>query len=302
MQTLSEIRELLESAGIRPRKRFGQNFLIDGNLMAVLLELAEPAGDETVLEVGAGTGSLTEELLARAAAVVAVEIDEGLAGILQGRLGGREGFVLVREDALAGKHALSATVLEVLSGAGRVHLVSNLPYNAAVPLVLNCLLASWRSLRGGGVGFERLTFTVQRELALRLTSAVGEEHYGQASIIVALLADAQPGRAVPPQAFWPAPKVTSQMLRLDFRPERAGMLDSAEMLSTVLAATFGQRRKMIASAAGRRGLPVSGEAFLAALRAAGIDPDARPERVAPEGFRALANTLAGGKSPADVVQ
>jgi 16S rRNA (adenine1518-N6/adenine1519-N6)-dimethyltransferase len=302
MQTLSQIRELLESAGIRPRKRFGQNFLIDGNLMGVLLDLAAPAGDETVLEVGAGTGSLTEELLERAGAVVAVEIDDRLAGLLQDRLGGREGFVLVRGDALASKHVLSPAVLEALGGSGRVHLVSNLPYNAAVPLILNCLLASWRSLRGGGVCFERLTFTVQRELSQRLTAAVGEEHYGPASIIAALLADAQPGRAVPAQAFWPAPRVTSRMLRLDFRPERAGLLDSAEMLSTVLAATFGQRRKKISAAAGRRDLPADGGVFLAALSAAEIDPGLRPEQVAPEGFLALANALATGKSRLDVVQ
>ena len=292
MQTLSEIRELLAAAGVRPRKRMGQCFLIDGNLIRKLLELAELSGGETVLEVGAGTGSLTEELLSRAARVVAVEIDSALAGVVRQRLGASDRLTVLNCDVLAGKRALSPAVVAELP-AGEVHLVANLPYGCAVPVVVNCLLHSWRAVRCGESSFARLTFTVQRELGKRLTAPVGGDHYGPVAVISALLARATPGRTVPASAFWPRPKVSSRMLRLDFDAAAAELLDEARTLSDVLAATFGQRRKKIAAAARRRDLPFDAGAFLAALDAAGIDRDARPEQVPPPAFRELANALAG---------
>ena len=293
MQRLSEIRELLTSAGKRPFRRLGQHFLIDANLMQKLLELAELGGAETVLEVGAATGSLTEELLPRAGRVVAVELDRALAEILRRRLGGQGRLTVLNCDVLSGKHAVAPEVLDSLAGQDGVHLVANLPYSIAVPLVMNCLLLSWRRARGaGGVGFDRMTFTVQRELAERFTAEPGSGAYGPVAVTVALLARATPGRLVPAQAFWPRPKVLSQMLRLDFDASAAGRLRDASALSGVLSATFGYRRKKIAAAGRRKGLPFAGERFLQALRQVGIDPSARPHQVGIEGFLSLANALA----------
>lgn len=295
MQTLSEIRAFLSAAGLKPKRSMGQNFLIDANLMAVLLATAELGGDETVLEVGAATGSLTEDLLAAAGRVVAVERDDRLAGILKRRLGTRENLMIIRADILAGKHALAAAVLAALGGNRRVHLVANLPYGAAMPVVLNALLASWGAARAqADVGFERLTFTIQRELAQRLTAPPGGSDYGPARILVACLARATLGRVIAPGAFWPRPKVHSQIVRLDFDPSAAAALADAKTLSAVLAATFNQRRKKIAATARLKGLPFAPERFLAGLERAGIDPDARPQQVPAPAFRDLANALAGG--------
>jgi 16S rRNA (adenine1518-N6/adenine1519-N6)-dimethyltransferase len=264
-----------------------------------LLELAELDGSQTVLEIGAGTGSLTEELLDRSRRVVAVELDRRLADALRRRLAGRGNLTVLQGDALEGKKSLSAAVLTELAGAGDLHLVSNLPYHIAVPVLVNCLLESCRTIGaapGAGqapVRFQRLTATVQKELAERLTAGPGGPEYGPVSILVALLADVALGRPVPPQAFWPQPKVSSQMLRLDFAPARATELTDSRVLSSVLSAVFAQRRKKILSVARRQGLPFSGQRFLEALKQAGIDPSWRPQQVPPENYLRLANALCG---------
>ncbi len=294
MQTLSQIREILSAAGLRPRKSLGQNFLVDANLMDKLLELADVRGTDTVLEVGPATGSLTEELITRAAAVVVVEADGALTEILRRRVGQAKNLVILNRDVLAGKHKIAPEVLDALAGAGQAQLVANLPYNIAVPLIMNCLALSWRAGRGASrqaVCFSRLTFTVQRELAERLLAGPGSKTYGPASVIVALLTDVTAGRPIPPEAFWPRPKVHSRMLRLDFDAAAAGRLVDMDVLSAVLSATFGHRRKIISAAAKQKPLPFPPEDFLSALAEADIDPSARPEQVPPQSFLVLANAL-----------
>ncbi len=310
MQRLTEIRELLSSAGMDPRRRLGQNFLIDANLMRKLVELAAPGG-QLVLEVGAATGSLTEELLGLAERVVAVEMDPALAEILRRRLGARERLTVLNCDFLAGKHAIAPAVMEALAGAPRpedrrgVHLVANLPYGIAVPTIVNCLLASWRAARRADAQaprFDRLTFTVQRELGDRLTARAGAGSYGPAGVMVSLLAQTTAGRTIPPQAFWPRPKVTSQMLRLDFDAAAAGELADAELLEAVLAAMFRHRRKKIASACRTRGFPFPADVFAGVLAEAGVDPARRPHQVGPEGFRDIANALERRQHRPNVIQ
>jgi 16S rRNA (adenine1518-N6/adenine1519-N6)-dimethyltransferase len=296
MQTLREIRRLLEEAALRPRKQLGQSFLIDHNLLGKLVELAELAGGETVLEVGPGTGSLTEELLDRAARVVAVEVDRGLCDLLRRRLGGRENFKLIGGDVLAGKHALSPAVLDAV-GPG-THLVSNLPYQIATPLLVECLVQSWRAARGARrteCGFQRLTFTVQREVADRLTASPGGRSYGPVSVVIALLGHIRLGPPVPASAFWPRPNVTSRIVRIDFDSDRAKRLGDCGTLTTVLGLTFGQRRKQIGSVSRRASAAFGGPALEAALAAAGIDPTSRPEVISPQQFLAMANALGCGE-------
>ena len=291
MQTLREIRELLDHAGLQPSKRLGQCFLIDKNLMAKLLDLAELTGERTVLEVGPGTGSLTEDLLARSARVVAVEIDRGLCKLLRSRLGGRANFTLIEGDALAGKHAISPAVEAAVGEAA--DMVANLPYNIATPLLMECLRSAWRQTHGhGGVRFGRLTVTVQREVAQRISAAPGGGAYGPASVLVSLLGKVKLGPAVPGTAFWPCPQVVSRILRIDFDDQAAEKLADADTLARLLAMTFGQRRKQLASIARGRSAAFDAGAFAAALAEAGIDPICRAEQIAPAKYLALANMLA----------
>ncbi len=342
MQTLQEIRELLEAFGLAPQKRFGQNFLIDQNLLFKLLELAEVDAGRTVLEVGPGTGSLTEELLARAGKVVAVEIDSGMNRLLQERFLGKQtalfqsrlagNLVLLHRDILVGKHALAGEVVEARGPSA--DLVSNLPYNIATPLVAQCLVSSWEAvreerdsgfaptvvrrdgIRDSGkklqedsssclpetrnpnpesrfVRFNRLTFTVQQEVADRMVAPHGSWEYGPVSVIVALLGKARFGHAVPNTAFWPKPQVASRMVRIDFDADRARLLADVRALKAVVALAFGQRRKQIGSVIHRKNAAFVAEDFSRALDAAGIPRTVRAEQIAPEQFLSAANALAG---------
>ena len=291
MQTLRDIRRLLDEAGLRPRKGLGQSFLIDGNLLGKLVELAELTGRETVLEVGPATASLTEELLERAAKVVAVEIDRGLCELLRRRLGERGNFVLIAGDVLATKHALSPAVLAELPAD--THLVANLPYCVATPVLAECLVQSWRSARaGGGCGFERLTFTVQAEVAERLAAACGGGAYGRVSVLVALLGHIRLGSVLPAEAFWPRPKVASRIVRIDFDADLAARVANVDVLGEVLSLAFSQRRKQVRSMLRRKGAAFDAGAMASALAASGIEAPCRPPRVRPEQYRALANALA----------
>ncbi|RPI63097.1 MAG: ribosomal RNA small subunit methyltransferase A, partial [Planctomycetaceae bacterium] len=243
MQTQSEIRELLESAGLSPLKAFGQNFLIDHNLMGKLLEMANPSEAPVVLEVGPGTGSLTEELLKAAPRLVSVEIDHGLGRLLADRLGGEAKFTLIRGDVLADKHHISP---EVLSAVGpTAHLVSNLPYNISVPLIAQCLTDSWQMLQPAHptplTRFDRLTFTVQKEVADRLLAGEGDEAYGPVSVIVGLLGRAVAGPIVPASAFWPKPSIASRIVRIDFDPTAAGQIRDVAVLGQIVNLAFSQR-------------------------------------------------------------
>lgn len=297
MQTLTEIRAMLAGAGLSPRKAFGQCFLIDHNMLTKLLELGEladaaPAGLR-VLEVGPGTGTLTEELLDRGVGVLAAEIDHGLCTLLRYRLAGREGFTLIEGDVLAGKHEIAPGVLAALPE--RTWLVSNLPYNIATPLLAECLAESWRHTMRPGARrrcFERMTFTVQREVADRLAAPSGSEGYGPVSVLAGLLGTVEPGPVVAPGAFWPRPNVESRMCRIDFDRFRAAGLEDVSALQQLLHLAFGQRRKQVRSLARRKGLPWPAQAVEDALASAGVDPSRRPERIAPAEYLTIANMLA----------
>ncbi len=294
MQTLNDIREKLDKAGLAPQKRFGQSFLVDLNLMRKILEFADLNGSETVLEVGPGTGSLTEELLKGASRVVAVEIDHGLCKVLRENFAKSESLTLIEGDVLSGKHAIAP---EVLGAVGeKAAMVANLPYNIATPLIALCLLSSWHASKDGEKGksclFEKLTFTVQKEVADRLGAIPGNKHYGPVSILVSLLGKVTQGPVLPPSAFWPPPKVASQILHIEFDFGSADKLADVDILSKVLSLAFGQRRKQIHSMVKRKNLPCTPEQLAQAMEASGIAPKLRAENIPAQQYRDLSNWLA----------
>lgn len=234
VQTLAYIKALLAQAGLSPRHALGQNFLIDHNLLRKMVEAADLRPGTRVLEVGPGTGTLTEELLARGAVVTACELDGGLAQLLRRRLGTNERFTLVEGDCLAGKHDLHPGIVHALAGSD-FRLVANLPYGCATPLMLHLLTRTPRC--------DLLAVTVQKEVADRVLARPGSKDYGPLAVAVALTCEAQRLANLPPACFWPQPKVTSSMIVLRRLPtpghtDCAGVVDFCQRL-------FQSRRKQL---------------------------------------------------------
>lgn len=250
MQTLAEIKSLLESRGLSPRHGFGQNFLIDHNLVRKLVDAAALSPNDIVLEVGPGTGVLTDELLSRGVTVVAAEIDRGLSALLRERLAAplaSNRFILVEGDCLDSKHALNPALLTTLravmssANASRFRLVSNLPYAAGTP-VMAILMADHPECDG-------LFVTIQREVAQRLTAQPSQREFGPLGLLAHLTCDIETIAKLPPECFWPRPDVTSAMIAL--RRHVAPPLANPRALFDFAQQLFAQRRKQLGAVLGR---------------------------------------------------
>jgi 16S rRNA (adenine1518-N6/adenine1519-N6)-dimethyltransferase len=266
-QSRVEIVALLDRHGLRPRKRLGQHFLADPNIVERIVRLAGLTPSDRVLEVGAGTGTLTRALAATGATVVAYEVDAGLRPVLEETLTGCDVDIRFEDVTRAD---LSTQLWE-----GPWTLVANLPYNVGTPLVLELLrTAPW---------IERFVVMVQSEVGDRLAAGPGSKTYGLPSVVAQLHADVRPGFRVPPQVFVPAPDVDSLVVVLERRPAPPWTEAAIELA----AAAFNQRRKML-----RRSLvPVVVDPETV-LQTAGIDPTARAEELAPGDYLRLAEAVA----------
>jgi len=277
VQSLGDIRRLLAEHGLSPRKALGQNFLVDQNLLAKLVAAASLSPGERVLEVGPGTGVLTEELLARGCEVVACELDAGLAALLRDRLGDDPRFVPVEGDCLDRKRALNPEVDRALTGAP-FKLVANLPYGAASPLI--ALLATvYHPV--GGPGCLGQYVTVQREVAQRLRAGPGGRDYGELSVVVRAMCTVRSIARLGPACFWPRPKVESEMLAIE--PLAQPLSDDPESLMRACRLLFTKRRKQVG-----RILTDAGVGLDPSLD---IDARARPEDLSIEQIAALAPTI-----------
>lgn len=262
-QGRAEIIDLLRRFGIEPRKRLGQNFLVDPNIIRKIVELAGVGPDDRVLEVGAGTGTLTRALAATGADVTAYEVDGRLEPLLREVLEPYPNVSLRMEDA---------------SGAafpgGPWTVVANLPYHVGTSLLMDWLQV--------GEQPSRFVVMVQREVADRLTAGPGSRVYGIPSVIARLFAEATLAFRVPATVFYPQPEVESAVVELVRRNPPAHAATAVRLA----AAAFGQRRKML-----RRSLSTALEAPEPVLAAAGIDPSRRPEELDIDEFLALAEVV-----------
>jgi 16S rRNA (adenine1518-N6/adenine1519-N6)-dimethyltransferase len=278
----AEIREIAERLGVRPSKRLGQNFVVDPGTVRRIVTLARLGPDDMVLEVGPGFGSLTLGLIGAAGRVVAVEVDPVLAAELPRTVAARapelaERLTVVTADAAR----VTPANLAGSMGSGPSALVANLPYNAAVPVLLH-LLAAVPSLARGLV-------MVQAEVADRLTASPGSRVYGVPSVKLAWYASARRAGQVSRSVFWPVPNVDSGLVAFARRPPPGPDVPRAVVFALVDAA-FAQRRKTLRAALTRwAGGPDAAERI---LRMAGVDPGARGEALSVAQFARVARSAA----------
>jgi len=261
------VQHLLDRYDLVPRKALGQHFLADPNLVRKLVGLAAAQPGAPVVEVGAGTGTLTRALGRAGFRVVAYEVDQRLRPLLAEVLEGLDNVEMRFVDALA---VLPADLEE-----GPWTLVANLPYNVGTPLLLKMLT--------DGSNVHRFVVMVQREVADRLTAGPGSRTYGIPSVVAALHAEVRREFTVHPQVFVPAPKVESVVVTLQRRPAPPLTPRAIELAS----AAFNQRRKML-----RRSLADALPSVKEVLAAAGIAGDMRAEQLSPSAYVALAETEA----------
>ena len=297
-QTAGYLKHLFAAVGFTIDARRGQNFLIDLNLVDLIERSAGIRPTDVVLEVGCGTGVLTERLAAAAGRVVAAEIDPRLAQLARDRLvGQRDRVTLVEGDALAGKHRLAPGLLAAVADAvaksgpdGRLLLVANLPYCVATPVISN-LLALPRP-------FDAAVVTVQREMAERMTAAAGTGAYNALSVWITAQCRGHILRVLPPTVFWPRPRVESAIVRLDLEPGRRAAIGDLDAFHRFVRDVFCHRRKRLRGVlrrmAGGKGDPEAGRRVDAAFAALELLPEARAEDLTPERFVRLAAAFRDG--------
>jgi 16S rRNA (adenine1518-N6/adenine1519-N6)-dimethyltransferase len=284
----TEIRRLAQELGVRPAKSLGQNFVIDAGTIRKIVSLAGVARDDVVLEVGPGLGSLTLGLISEAGRVVAVEVDQALADALPATVAAHAGSAAARLTVV---HA-DAMSIESVPGDLPTALVANLPYNVAVPILLN-LLERLPSIR-------RALIMVQAEVADRLCAPPGSRTYGVPSVKLAWYGAARRVGTVSRTVFWPVPNVDSALVSFTRWAAEAGpggmgeVAVSRQAVFSVVDAAFAQRRKTLRAALA----PWAGSAQEAerVLREAGVDPALRGEAIDVAKYIRIAQASAAPRS------
>jgi 16S rRNA (adenine1518-N6/adenine1519-N6)-dimethyltransferase len=276
-----ELRRLLGAHGLRPSRALGQHFLADPNTARRIAALARVGPGDHVLEIGPGVGSLTAALVGAGARVTALELDRHLLPVLDDALDRAGASASVR---VVPGDALSVDLDALLGGIPHV-MVSNLPYNVAVPIVMRVLVEA--------PTIPRMLVMVQREVGDRLAAGPGTKDYGSVSVRVGYYATARRVGLVAPTVFFPPPKVDSALVELVRHPDPPVDVPSVEQLFALVRAGFAQRRKML-----RRVLRTElGDRTEPALAAAGIDPAARAETLDLATWAALARAVAADDLP-----
>jgi len=246
-QTVSYLSRRFEEVGLNPNKRHGQNFLIDLNLLNLLVRSAELNKNDVVLEIGTGMGSLTGLFAEAAAQVVTVEIDHHLYQMAAEELEPFDNIEMLKQDALKNKNQFAPEVVQAVqrhlaADPERVFkLAANLPYNVATPIISNLLRSE--------IVPATMTVTIQKELGERLVAKPGSKDYSALSIWVQSICDTKIVRVMSPKVFWPRPKVESAIIHIVHRPERRAAIADLDFFYAFVRAMFFHRRKFMRSVA-----------------------------------------------------
>jgi len=290
-QTISYLANRLKAAGLQPLNRYGQNFLIDLNLVDLVARSGQLGPDDVVLEIGTGTGSLTERLIRDAGRVVTVEIDAHLAALAGQEFADNPRVRLLQRDALKNKNTIHPEVIAAVRAAmseigphAKFKLVANLPYNVATPILSNLLLCDPVPVR--------MVATIQKELADRIVAVPSTKDYSALSIWIQSVATVEILRVLPPSVFWPRPKVHSAILAIEPRQDLRTRIVDLHFFHTTVRAFYFHRRKflrsVVISALKDR---IGKERVDEVLAAEGMTPSTRAEELSVEKTISLVNRL-----------
>lgn len=245
-QTVSYVEGRLRAAGLRPVNRFGQNFLVDLNLVELIARSARLSPRDVVLEIGTGTGSLTARMAKRAGRVITVEIDANLAELARQEFASLPQVTLIQRDALKNKNTLHPSIMEAVREAmsqigpgAQFKLVANLPYNVATPILSNLLTVDPVP--------NLMIATIQKELADRINAQPSTKDYSALSIWVQALAKVEIVRILPPSVFWPRPKVHSAIISIEPQDSLRQRITDVDFFHRTVRALYFHRRKFLRS-------------------------------------------------------
>jgi 16S rRNA (adenine1518-N6/adenine1519-N6)-dimethyltransferase len=289
MSLYRHTRELLRGAGLRPRKQLGQSFLVDARVLDAIVEAAELSSDDVVLEIGSGTGTLTQRLAVSSDRVVAVELDAGLFGILQSIYQDSPNVTLIHADILD----LDFSALMGAGAPGNMPLlfkvIGNLPYYITTPILMKILDES--SL----LPIRMVLVMVQEEVGARMVASPGTKDYGALSIAIAYRSDAEILERVSADSFYPQPRVDSVLVRLNIRCVPSVDVKDERLFFQIVRAAFQYRRKTLRNAlllSNRPGgMQLSIDSIDSALQALNFDPRRRGETLSCAEFADLANIM-----------
>ena len=269
---------VLEAHGFTFQKKYGQNFLIDGNILDHIIDAAGITKDDFVLEIGPGIGTMTQRLCEEAREVVAVEIDKTLIPILDDTLSTYKNWSVINEDILK----VDIKKLAEEKNAGKpIKVVANLPYYITTPIIMG--------LFESHVPLESITIMVQKEVADRMQEGPGSKEYGALSLAVQYYSTPEVVCVVPPSCFMPQPKVASSVITLKCH-EKPPVDCDEDLLFKIIRASFNQRRKTLQNGLSN-GLHYSKEQIIEAIEKAGFIPTVRGETLSLEEFAKLTNIL-----------
>ena len=273
--------EIIQKYEFDFQKKFGQNFLIDGRVLEKIMDAADISGDDFVLEIGPGIGTMTQYLAERARAVMAVEIDRNLIPILSETLKEYDNVSVLNADILK----VDLTKVAEEKNEGRpIKVVANLPYYITTPIIMG--------LFESHVPVENITVMVQKEVADRMQAGPGTKDYGALSLAVQYYAEPYIAANVPPNCFMPRPKVGSAVIRLTRHKNPPVQADNEKLLFQLIRASFNQRRKTLQNGIKNySGLNFSKEEVAQALEQMGVSPTIRGEALTLVQCAQLSNLL-----------
>lgn len=287
--TPSVLKQIFSRRGIAPNKRFGQNFLIDQNILLCIPGIADLKEDDVVLEIGTGTGGLTRLLAARSRHVFAIEVDKKLFELSSDILKVYNNVTLVNADILETKHELNPHVTSLMLNWMREHnqprikVVSNLPYHISTPVIINLLEDT--------LPIDLMVLMLQKEITERMLAIPGTREYGILSVIIRLFSEVEVVKILPPEVFWPRPEVHSAIARIVVRKEKyAGSITDYPMFKKIIHAIFTSRRKTLINSLERLDvLTISREHLKGMLKDMQLDERVRGEVLSLDQLIALTN-------------